>query len=265
MIFSALGFGLILYAASISGGQGMSWAKPQVLISLGSGLLSLIIFTLVELRLEDPLLDLRLYAIPSFTLANITNLVGTIALFGAEFLLPLYLQILRGESAFQTGLILLPMAVTAAIISPISGKISDRFGPRMPILIGFLLITFTTYQLAHIELNTSIQLIMLIVALRGIAVGLIIQNSQVAALLDVPMKRINRATPLIQATRQTMQSIGVAALSTILISAITITVPAAIANGETSNLGKLPPALRATAEQGIHTFQNQFIRAHSCS
>jgi MFS family permease len=173
--------------------------------------------------------------------------------------LPLYLQILRGETAFQAGLLLLPMAATAAIVSPISGRLSDRIGPRILIVIGFLLIAFNTYQLAHIELDTSFLLIILIVALRGIAVGLIIQNSQVAALLDVPIRRINRATPLVQATRQTMQSIGVAVLATILTSALTIAVPAAIANGGTLNLATLPPAARASALQGFHTFQSQYI------
>jgi hypothetical protein len=125
--------------------------------------------------------------------------------------------------------------------------------------IGFLLIAFNTYQLAHIELNTSLTFIMVIVAIRGIAVGLIMQNAQVASLLDVPLRRVNRATPLINATRQTMQSIGVAVLATILTSAITIAVPAAVADGSTPDLSKLPPAIRAVAEQGYQTFQNQYI------
>jgi DHA2 family multidrug resistance protein len=259
MFFSALGFGAILYAASTAGGQNTGWGSPQVITTLAIGIAALLIFTVVELRTADPLMDLRLFGIPSFALANVANLVGTIALFGAEFLLPLYLQILRGETAFQAGLLLLPMAATSAIVSPIAGRLSDRIGPRLPIVIGFLLISFNTYQLAHIELDTSYWLIMLIVALRGIAVGLIIQNSQVAALLDVPLRRINRATPLVQATRQTMQSIGVAVLATILTSALTISIPAAIANGGTPNLAALPPAARAAAEQGFHAFQNQYI------
>jgi DHA2 family multidrug resistance protein len=259
MVFSAGGFGLILYAASIAGEQGMSWSSPEVLICLGAGLLALVIFTFVELRSSAPLMDLRLFAIPSFALANIANMVGTIALFGAEFLLPLYLQILRGETAFDAGLTLLPMAATSMIMSPLAGRLSDKIGSRTPMVIGFLLIAFNTYQLAHIELNTSLTFIMVIVAIRGIAVGLIMQNAQVASLLDVPLRRVNRATPLINATRQTMQSIGVAVLATILTSAITISVPAAVTDGSTPDLSKLPPSIRALAEQGYHTFQNQYI------
>lgn len=259
MILAAGGFGLILYATSIAGQQGVGWTSPEVLLLLGAGLITLFAFTIVELRVSAPLMDLRLYAIPSFALANIANVVGTISLFGAEFLLPLYLQILRGETAFDAGLILLPMAATSMIMSPIAGRMADKIGPRTPMVIGFLLIAFNTYQLAHIEMNTSLVLIMVIVAIRGIAVGLIMQNAQLASLLDVPMRRINRATPLINATRQTMQSIGVAVLATILTSAITISVPAIVANGSTPDLTKLPPAIRAVAEQGYHTFQSQYI------
>ncbi len=259
IILATIGFGAILFAASIAGQQGIGWGNIRVIASLGVGFLALIIFAVIELRTKEPLLDLSLYAIPSFAIANIANLVGTIALFGAEFLLPLYLQILRGESAFQTGLILLPLAIASAITSFLAGRISDRIGPRAPIVVGFLLIAFNTYQLAHVELNTSIPFIMFLLVLRGIAVGLIIQNSQVASLLDVPLAKLNRATPLVQATRQTMQSIGVAVLATILSSAVTVVIPATVEAGNTSGLSHLPPAEIAHIQQLIHLFQSQYI------
>jgi EmrB/QacA subfamily drug resistance transporter len=259
MIFSAGGFGMLLTAASIAGQEGMTWTSPQVLLLLTGGLVALAIFTVIELRAPAPLMDLRLFTIPSFAIANIANMVGTIALFGAEFLLPLYLQILRGESAFTAGLLLLPMAGTSMIIGPIAGRLADKIGPRIPMVIGFVLIAYNTYQLAHIELDTSLVFLMFLIAIRGIAVGLIMQNAQLASLLDVPLHRVNRATPLVNATRQTMQSIGVAVLATILSSAITIKVPASVANGSPSDLNRLPPAVRALVEQGIHTFQTQYI------
>lgn len=259
IFFSALGFGAVLFASSIAGEQGMGWGSPRVLVSLAGGAVSLVIFVLIELRTSDPLMDLDLFAIPSFAIANVTNMIGIIALFGAEFLLPLYLQILRGESAFQAGLILLPLAIASAIIGVLAGRLSDRIGPRIPIAVGFALIVYNTYQFAQLQLDSSLLFIMFLLALRGIGIGLILQNSQVAALLDVPLSRLNRATPLVQATRQTTQSIGVAVLATILSSAITISIPKAVANGGAPDLSHLPPAARALAEQGFHTFQSQYI------
>lgn len=257
IILSALGFGAILFATSIAGEQGSGWGDPRVIAGLVIGLVALAVFTVVELRAPDPLMDLRLFGIPGFAIANVASMVGTIALFGAEFLLPLYLQILRGQTAFQAGLILLPLAIASAFSSFISGRITDRIGPRVPIVIGFILIAYNTYQFAQIKMDTSINFIIFLLVLRGIAVGLIIQNSQIAALLDVPLARLNRATPLVQATRQTMQSIGVAVLATILTGAITISMPRNIPNG--ADLSKLPPPVRQAALNGIHQFQNQYI------
>ena len=259
MLSAAVGFGLILSSTSVAGQQGMGWTHPEVLLLLGAGLLTLCVFIIIELRSPVPLMDLRLYAIPSFALANVASVVGTISLFGAEFLLPLYLQILRGETALNAGLLLLPMAATAMIVSPLAGRFADTVGPRIPLVVGFLLIAFNTYQLAHLELKTSLIFIMVLVALRGIAVGLIIQNAQLASLLDVPARRLTRATPLLNATRQTMLSIGVAILATILTSTMTTTVPAAIATGNAPDVSTLPPVARAFAQQAYHTFQSQYI------
>ena len=152
---------------------------------------------------------------------------------------------------------MLPLAIASAISGLIGGRIADRIGPRVPIVVGFLLITYNTYQLAQIKIDTSITFIMFLLAIRGIAFGLIIQNSQLAALLDVPPSRINRATPLLQATRQTMQSIGVAVLATILTSAVTIAIPANIPSS--GSMAKLPPAEQAAIAQAIHQFQSQYI------
>ncbi|GER90574.1 MFS transporter [Dictyobacter vulcani] len=257
IILSALGFGAILFATSIAGEQGTGWTDPRVISGFVVGVVALALFTIVELRATEPLLDLRLYGIPSFAIANVAVMVGIVALFGAEFLLPLYLQILRGQTAFQAGLILLPLAIASAFSSFISGRITDRIGPRVPIVLGFILIAYNTYQLSQIQMDTSINFIIFLLVLRGIAVGLIIQNSQVAALLDVPMGRLNRATPLVQATRQTMQSIGVAVLATILTSAITISMPKNVQAG--ADLTKVPPPVRAAILNDIHQFQAQYI------
>ncbi|GCE12825.1 MDR family MFS transporter [Tengunoibacter tsumagoiensis] len=257
ILLSAIGFGSILFAASVAGEQGAGWTDQRVIIGFIVGIIALLIFAIVELRTSEPLLDLRLYAIPTFAIASVASMVGTIALFGAEFLLPLYLQILRGYTAFGAGLVLLPLAIASAFSSFLGGRLADKIGPRLPIVAGFLLISYNTYQLSQIELNTDINFIIFLLILRGLAVGLIIQNSQVAALLDVPLNRLNRATPLIQATRQTMQSIGVAVLATILTSAITLTIPASANQG--GDLSKLPPPIREGILHQIQLFQSQYI------
>ncbi len=225
IVLAPLGFGALLFAASVAGEPGAGWGDWRVLAGLGLGLAALLALVVAELRAPEPLLDLRLLGIRSFAVAGVVGMVGSVALFGAEFLLPLYLQVLRGRTAFEAGLFLLPLALTSGVVSPLAGKITDRVGPRLPILVGFLLLVFNTYQLSHITLSTSLTLIAVLAALRGIGVALVIQTTQVAALSDVPFTRIRRATPLLRSFQQTMQAIGVALLATIAAGAVTLRQP----------------------------------------
>ena len=255
ILFSTVGFGSLLYGASIAGEQGGGgWGDPTVLTAFAVGVVGLVLFTITELRVSDPLLDLRLFKIPSFAISNLVGWVGIIALFGAEFLLPLYMQILRGKSAFDTGLFLLPLAITSGFTTPIAGRIADKIGPRVPLVVGFGLLAFNTWQLRDIKIDTDLGWIQFLLVVRGIGFGLVIQNSLVAALRDVPGRLTARASSLVNATRQTIQSIGVAVLATILTSAITINVGDEIRKNLPQNL---PPQVQAAVEAGLKQFGGQ--------
>ncbi len=255
ILFSTVGFGALLYGASLAGGQGGGgWSDPTVLTAFLIGIVGLVLFIITELRVSDPLLDLRLFKIPSFAISNLVGWVGIIALFGAEFLLPLYLQILRGKSAFDTGLFLLPLAITSGFTTPIAGRIADKIGPRVPLVVGFGLLAFNTWQLRDIKIDTDLGWIQFLLIIRGIGFGLVIQNSLVAALRDVPGRLTARASSLVNATRQTIQSIGVAVLATILTSAISINVGDEIRKNLPKNL---PPQAQAAVDAGLKQFAGQ--------
>jgi MFS family permease len=125
----AVGSAALLYGAAAAGDRG--WSELDVLAPLAVGAIALVAFVFVELFVaRAPLLDLRLFARPVFALAALGGYVGVVALFAASFLLPLYVQVLRGRSAFEAGLLLLPQAVAAGIASPLAGRMYDRYGPR---------------------------------------------------------------------------------------------------------------------------------------
>ena len=219
LITEIIGFGAVLYAASIAANDG--WTSPQVLMWFGIGVLGLVAFTLVELFVaEEPLLDLRLYARKVFLNANLLGYVSVVALFGAEFLMPIYLQTLRGQTAFQSGLILLPMAITGGFSIILAGRLYDRMGPRPLVTFGFALLVLNTWQLSLIQASTSIQWIMILLAIRGIALGLTVQTTFLTGLSVVPLRKVAQGSSLTNATRQVMQSIAVAILATVLASAI---------------------------------------------
>ncbi|HEY1014849.1 MAG TPA: MDR family MFS transporter [Herpetosiphonaceae bacterium] len=217
LITSVVGFGSVLYAASIAEEQG--WGSGSVLMWFAIGAVGLVAFALVELFVaKEPLMDLRLFAKPTFLVASLVGWVSVIALFGAEFLLPVYLQVLRGRSALTTGFMLLPLAVMAGISVPLSGKAYDKVGPRPLIVAGFAVLLLNTWQLSQIEATTSIGWIMFLLALRGLALGLTVQTTLVTALSVVEAPKLARGSALVNSTRQVVQAIGVAVLATVLAS-----------------------------------------------
>ena len=220
MFTEIIGFGAILYAASIAANQG--WTSPATLLWIGIGVAGLVSFWIVELYVAKfPLLDLKLFSNRIFLNASLLGYVSTVALFGAEFLMPVYLQALRGRTALQTGFILLPMAIAGGIFVTLSGRLYDKVGPRPLMVTGFALLMVNTWQLSQIHADTSIAWILFVLVLRGVALGLTVQTTIVTALSVVPKKDLARGSSLTNSTRLVIQSIGVAVLATVLASTIT--------------------------------------------
>ena len=218
LLLALVAFGSLLYAASIAATVG--WTAVTTLVWFAVGSVALVGFVLTDLHSsKEPLLDFRLFQRPTFLTANLIGYVSVIALFGAEFLMPVYLQNLRGQTSLGSGLILLPLAVAAAIATPIAGRLYDRIGPRPLIVFGFLVLVVNTWQLSRLTMTTSITFIMFLLALRGLALGTTVQTTFATALGSVPKPRLARGSALINATRNVVQSIGVAVLATVLASA----------------------------------------------
>jgi DHA2 family multidrug resistance protein len=169
---------------------------------------------------RDPLLNLSLFRDRTFLTANVVGYVAVIALFGAEFLLPVYLQSLRGRSALQSGLILLPLAVTAGLMNPFAGRIYDKIGPRVLVIIGSIVLLVNTWQFAQLTAQTSVARILMLVGLRGLAISLIMQATFTTALGAVPRNAVPRGSSLVNSTRFLAQALGVALLATVLGSAL---------------------------------------------
>ena len=128
LLTAIIGFGAILYSASIA--ENFGWGGPFTLLALGFGFFILALHVLIELRLaKEPLMDLQLFLNPTFLIAALVGYIATIALFGAEFMMPIYLQAFRGRTALDAGIILLAVAATSAIATPSAGRLYDKIGP----------------------------------------------------------------------------------------------------------------------------------------
>jgi EmrB/QacA subfamily drug resistance transporter len=216
---AVIGFGSVLYAASIAGNIG--WTDPETLTFFAIGIAALAAHVFVELYVvKDPMTQLRLFGRPIFLNASLVGYVATVALFGAEFLMPLYLQAYRGLTALETGFVLLAVAVTSGIATPVAGRIYDKIGPRMNLIVGFSILCINTWQLSKIQSTTPTSYIVFLLALRGLAVGLTLQTSFVAALSSVPLNILPQGSSLLNSTRFVVQAVAVAALATIFSASI---------------------------------------------
>lgn len=225
LITAAIGFGSVLYAASIAENNG--WTGSATLMWLGVGVVTLVAHTIIELYIvKEPMTTLRLFSNPVFLNAALVGYVATVALFGAEFLMPIYLQAFRGRTALEAGFILLAVAVTSGITTPLAGRLYDKIGPRMNLVVGFAILCINTWQLSKIEGDTPISFIVFLLGLRGLAVGLTLQTSFVTALSSIQLNQLPRGSSLLNSTRFVVQAVSVAALATVFSSAIPATVRA---------------------------------------
>jgi DHA2 family multidrug resistance protein len=218
--FIFVSFGLIALLYGLSSASTDGWGSATVLGSLSAGLISLGIFVAAELIIANrggqPLLDLRLFTNGPFRAGMIANLFVIFSLFGGLFLFPLYLQNIRGLSAFQSGLILLPQALAAMVSVIIGGRLVDRIGVRAVMIPGLLILAFATWQLTDISVYSSYGWLQLMFILRGIALGLTVQPLTVATLSEISPRQLAQASSLSTVNRAVASSLGIAVLATIV-------------------------------------------------
>ncbi len=217
-VFSTIGLACVLYGLSSASTDG--WGSTTVLSTLIIGSLALVIFVVVELIIANsggqPLLDLHIFTNASFTISTIANVFVVFALFGGLFLLPVYLQILRGQSAFQAGLLLLPQALASMVSVVIGGILVDRFGVRVVVIPGLLILAVASWQLSFITADSPYWWLQIMIVLRGLALGLVGQPLILSALAEIRPQKLTQASSLSTVVRAVSSSLGVAVLATLV-------------------------------------------------
>ncbi len=252
-ILSGGGLALVLFA--LSRGPEAGWGSLQV---LASGIIGVVMFaglTYVELNKDKPMLDLRLLVDRMFRSANIVLFAMMGGLMGVLFLLPLFLQNLRGYSALDTGLVLMPQAVAVALFAPISGNLYPKIGPRRMLVFAMILFTISSAAFLFVDLKTSIVLIGAILVLRGLAMAFTFIPLQAATFATIRHEDTGQASSIFNTNRQVASSFGVAILATVLTSQINSRVPDAIA-------AAAPGAQQAAAAHAtLLAFHDAFLAA----
>ncbi len=217
-VFSAIGLAAVLYGLSQVGTDG--WGSTTVLSFLAGGLLSLALFVVAELMTAslggEPLLDIRLFANGAFTIGSMANVLVTFALFGGLFLVPIYLQNLRGQTAYEAGVILLPQAFASMAAVLVGGQLVDRIGVKAVVIPGLLILAYASWSLSFVSLQTPFSQLQVLLILRGFGLGLSVQPLTLAILSDIKPKDLSQANSLNAVIRSVAGSAGVAVLSSLV-------------------------------------------------
>jgi len=237
-----------------SGGVGAT--KVWLPILAGIGLVAA--FARHALRAEQPLIDLRLFANRTVRASALTTLFFGSAFFGAMLLLPLYYQVLRGDSALDAGLLLAPQGIGAMVTMPIAGRMTDRTGAGRIVLVGLALVVVGTIPFAFVTEHSSYWLLGAALFVRGMGMGSTMMPAMSAAYQTLTRAAVARATTALNIVQRVGGSIGTAVLAVVLQHEITQRVPAA-GGGGLSAAQNVPAAARAQVAPEIgaafaHTF-----------
>ncbi|RNF38428.1 MDR family MFS transporter [Planococcus salinus] len=214
LVLSSLGFGGILYGFSSAGTMG--WGNPYVYGTIIIGIVSLTLFVLRQLKLKEPLLEFRIYKYPMFALSSVISVVLSMAMFSAMILMPIYVQTIKGISPIGSGLLMLPGALVMGFMSPVTGRLFDRFGAKVLAIPGLSLVVITTYLFSQLSMDTSYFNIMAIYTARMFGISMVMMPVMTNGLNTLPMKSYPHGTAVNNTLQQVSGAIGSAFLITIM-------------------------------------------------
>lgn len=214
IIFSTIGFGALLYGFSEVGNKG--WGSVEIETMFAIGIIFIILFVIRELRMKAPMLNLEVLKFPTFTLTTVINMVVMMSLYGGMILLPIYLQNLRGFSALDSGLLLLPGSLIMGLLGPFAGKLLDTIGLKPLAIFGIAVMTYATWELTKLNMDTPYMTIMGIYVLRSFGMAFIMMPMVTAAINALPGRLASHGNAFLNTMRQLAGSIGTAILVTVM-------------------------------------------------
>lgn len=215
LVLLSPGVAAIVFALS-EVGQHRTLTAVTAWLPLVVGTAMVVAFTVRALRIEHPLVAVRLFAGRGFSAAAATvTLVGA-ALFGSMILLPLYYQVVRHQSPLHAGLLMTPQGIGAAIGMNVGGRLTDRYGAGRIVPIGLVILSVGTIPYALIGGDTGYGVLLVGLFVRGLGLGATMMPSMAAAYATLDRAEVPRATPMLNVVQRVGGSLGVAVLTVIL-------------------------------------------------
>jgi MFS family permease len=233
----------ITYGIQPYGGSSQGWGNPWVLAGIIGGVALLVFFVFLELRVAQPMFNMRLFRIRAFAWGNIAGLVASIGRGGLQFMLIIWLQgiwlPLHGFSyestPFWAGIYLLPLTVGFLVSGPLSGTLSDRFGQRAFATGGLLLVAVTFIALLLIPVNFSYAVFAIITFLNGIGSGMFAAPNRTSIMNAVPASARGAASGMTGTFQNAGNSLSIGIFFSLMIAGLANTLPKALTTGLLAN------------------------------
>lgn len=216
LLLSSIAFGGILYGFSSAGDTEVGWNSPRSYIPIVVGTVMLILFIIRQLKLDEPLLEFRIYKYPMFALSSGISIVIAISMFSGMILTPIYVQELRGISPMNSGLLMLPGALIMGIMSPITGRLFDKYGARTLAVVGLSIMIITTYLFSKLTLDTSVLHLMFLYTFRMFGMSMVMMPVMTNGMNQLPMKDNPHGTAINNTLQQVSGAIGTAFMITVM-------------------------------------------------
>jgi EmrB/QacA subfamily drug resistance transporter len=231
--------GLFMLVVSLIGTSSDGWTSPSTVGLLIAAAVAIALFVAWEHRNREPMVPLRFFQRPAFTTSTTVSLLVGFAFIGVLYLVVLYLQNVKGYSPLQAGVRTLPLTLTQAVTAADAGRLDRRFGARIKMSVGMLLLAAGLFGLAQIHVTSSYNMIWPFQVLLGLGMGLAMPAVAAVGMAAVEADQSGIASGVINASRQVGGALGIAVLGSI---AATIT-----RTDWQHQLSQLPPATHARA------------------
>ncbi len=239
----AVGAGLLLVAITYGiqpyGGHPTGWTSPFVLGGLAIGIVLLVAFCLIELRIPEPMFDMRLFRIRAFAAGNLASLLGAIARGGLQFMLVIWLAgiwlPLHGYNFVDTplwaGIYMLPLTAGFLIAGPISGILSDRYGQRLFATAGLLVATCAFVGLMLLPIVFPYWVFGGLIFLNGVGSGLFASPNTSAIMSSVPAYRRGSASGMRSTFQNSGMSLSIGIFFSLMVAGLASTLPRTLTAG----------------------------------
>ncbi|MGD6942328.1 DHA2 family efflux MFS transporter permease subunit [Cytobacillus gottheilii] len=214
VILSSAGFGGILYGFSSAGSKG--WDSLHVIIPLAVGVVSLVTFIIRQHKQTVPMLNFGVFKFPMFALSSVITMTMNMAMFSGMLLIPIYVQTIRGITPLDAGLMMLPGALVMALMSPITGRLFDKFGGRVLAIIGLAITVVTTYFFSNLTMDITYTQLVIMNSVRMFGMSMVMMPVSTNGLNQLPTKFYPHGTAMNNTLNQVSGAIGTALLVTIM-------------------------------------------------